>query len=309
MRVLVTGGAGYIGSAVVRLLALSDQVDEVVAYDNLSRGNYNLLLQNDAGRLRKVRLVRGDLLDSRRLRQVLPDVDTVLHLAARVTTPYSDHGAHEFEQVNHWGTAELVAALEDTGVARLVMASSAAVYGYSDVLVNADTPPSPKTYYGESKLRAERQCERLADRCSLAIVRAANVYGLSEGMRFDAVINRFMISAHLGEAMAVQGSGEQVRSFVHVDTAARSFARLVEPNAGEGLFDLVEHTRTINAVTEDIRVIYPRAECLYIAQHIAPRHLKVGSQLALNHVYGFDVLPMQDRLRHFADGLAIPPVG
>lgn len=309
MKVLVTGGAGYLGSALVRLLALHGEVDSVVAYDNLSRGNYNLLLLRPGERLSRARLLRGDLLDGRGLRAALRDVDVVFHLAARVTTPYSDRDAHQFEQVNHWGTAELVAAIEDSAVSRLVVASSAAVYGYSDDPVDARTPPNPKTYYAESKLRAERQCERLADRLSLAVVRAANVYGYSDGMRFDAVINRFMIAAHLGEPMTVQGSGTQVRSFVHVDTAAASLAGLLAPHAGEGLFDLVEETPSINAVTETVRGVYPGAETLYIAQHIEPRHLRMRTETALNRILDLPQTPLAAHLAAFRAQLALAPAG
>jgi UDP-glucose 4-epimerase len=224
-----------------------------------------------------------------------------------VTTPFSDGDAHLFEQANHWGTAELVAAIEDSGVARLVLVSSAAVYGYSDTPVDTRTPPNPKTYYAESKLRAERQCERLAQRLSLAIVRSANVYGFSDGMRFDAVVNRFMIAAHLREPMTVQGCGTQVRSFVHVDTAAAALAALAAPDAGDGLFDLVEETVSINAVTEAVRSVYPAAERLYIAQHIAPRHLRVSTERALNRRLGLPQAPMAAHLRDFADRLALSP--
>jgi UDP-glucose 4-epimerase len=307
MKVLITGGAGYLGSELTRLLARRDDIDPVLVYDNLSRGNHNLLLVHGGERLAKASLVRGDILDSRRLRAVLKDVDVVFHLAARVTTPFSDRDAHLFEQANHWGTAELVAAIEDSGVARLVFVSSAAVYGYADAPVDTRTPPNPKTYYAESKLRAERQCERLAQRLSLAIVRSANVYGFSDSMRFDAVINRFMIAAHLGEPMTVQGSGTQVRPFVHVDTAAASLAALVDPIRGDGLFDLVEQTLSINEITEAVRTVYPETDSLYIAQHIEARHLRVNQDLALNRQLGLPQAPLTTHLADFAARLALAP--
>jgi len=161
MKVLITGGAGYLGTELAYQLASRSDVSEVVIYDNLSRPNYNLFIGIRKFPAGKVRFINGDLLDSRKLRKSLKGIDVVYHLAAKVTKPFSDHNPHLLEQVNHWGTAELVYAIEESEVSRLIYASSSAIYGTSSDIVNCETTPHPTTYYGISKLRGEEHVDRL----------------------------------------------------------------------------------------------------------------------------------------------------
>jgi UDP-glucose 4-epimerase len=104
MRILVTGGAGYVGTALCHSLLQLKEVESVTVYDNLSRHNYNLFIgikKFDA----RYQFIEGDILDSRNLRKAVSKADVVFHLAAKVTTPFADQDAHLFEQVNHWGNS------------------------------------------------------------------------------------------------------------------------------------------------------------------------------------------------------------
>src|SRR5262245_45995294 len=104
MNILVTGGAGYIGAELVYRLAQQEDVTSILVYDNLTRDNFNLFISH-SHRINnsKVKFEMGDLLDSRKLRKVLKNIDVVYHLAARVDAPYSNVDSHVFEQVNNWG--------------------------------------------------------------------------------------------------------------------------------------------------------------------------------------------------------------
>jgi UDP-glucose 4-epimerase len=276
VKVLITGGAGYLGTELVDRLSRRDDVSEIVVYDNLSRPNYNLFIIQGPAPLGKVRFVRGDVLDSRKLRAVLRGVDVIYHLAARVTTPYSDESAHLYEQVNHWGTAELVTAVEESEASRFIFTSSAAVYGFAEDAVNAETLPHPKTYYGAAKLRGEQQVARLRDKISTFVVRCANVYGYSRSLRFDAVINRFVFCSRFGEPMVVQGSGRQVRSFVNILNAAACLERLLDTTIPTGTYNLLDRTLSILSLIDTVRAISPEAEVLFVNQHVEPRHLNMA---------------------------------
>ena len=113
MKVLITGGAGYIGTELCYFLSENESVDKIIVYDNLSRENRNFFIGKDKLSPHKFIFINGDILDSRKLKKALQGVDVVFHLAAKVTTPFSDQNPHLFEQVNHWGTAELTYALEE----------------------------------------------------------------------------------------------------------------------------------------------------------------------------------------------------
>ncbi|HSZ73114.1 MAG TPA: NAD-dependent epimerase/dehydratase family protein, partial [Cytophagaceae bacterium] len=147
MKVLVTGGAGYIGSQLVQTLAYNSSVEKIVVYDNLTRDNFSFFLNHQKIAGNKISFVHGDILDTRKLRKALIDIDVVYHLAARVSTPFSNTDSHFYEQVNHWGTAELVYAVEESKtVKQLVYLSSTSVYGSSKEEVSEETLPNPKTF-------------------------------------------------------------------------------------------------------------------------------------------------------------------
>jgi UDP-glucose 4-epimerase len=271
MRVLVTGGAGYIGTALCHELVQSDLVDELVVYDNLSRPNRNLFLEGPLP-VRpglRVRFEGGDILDTRRLSRCLEGIDLVVHLAARVTTPFADSDLHGLDQVNHWGSAELSYLLEraESSVKRLIYVSSAAVYGESASPVPLGRLAAPTSAYASSKHDGERMLERLHDRLALHVVRCANVYGYSRSMRFDAVINRFLFDAAFRGQITMHGSGEQRRAFVHVDTVARALMLGLRGELPPGVSHLVERNLSVQEIASVVLELEPATELLTIRQH------------------------------------------
>ncbi|MBK9420335.1 MAG: SDR family oxidoreductase [Flavobacteriales bacterium] len=268
MKVVVTGGAGYIGAELCAALAKDERVSELVIYDLLDRGHFGLFMGPKLGNA-KVRFVQGDVLDSRRLLQELAGSDMVYHLAAKVTTPFADAGHNQFEQVNHWGTAEVVYAIEEVAQkARVVYLSSASVYGQDTGSARSKVKPSPRSAYGHSKLRGEAHMERLGDHQQVCILRSANVHGHGRCMRYDAVINRFVFQAHLQGRITVRGSGAQRRPFIHVDAVVNTLAALLGPNTLSGTYDLVEQDWSVVEIVEALRAPYPDTELLFIDQHL-----------------------------------------
>jgi len=281
MKVLITGGAGYIGTELVQLLSEAKEVESLLIYDNLSRGNRNLFIGHHKMDAEKVKFVNGDLLDSRKLRKSLEGIDIVVHLAAKVTTPFADQNSHQFEQVNHWGTAELVYAIEESKVKRLIHLSSVSVYGTSDSAVGIDAPLNPSTFYGISKKRAEEHVNRLAEKREVYNIRCGNVYGYNKSMRFDAVINRFMFEANYRGRITVNGSGEQKRPFIHIRKAAEVLKALCSADLEHGTYNLVEHNLAIGEVVKEIRKFYPDLEMLFVDQQMKMRQLQAKPSEAL----------------------------
>lgn len=289
MNVLVTGGAGYIGTELINLLVSNDLVEKVIVYDNLSRMNYNLFLGLKLQKHQKLSFVKGELLDSRSLRKVLKGVDVVYHLAAKVTTPFASADSHAYEQVNHWGTAELVYAVEESEVKKFIYTSSSGVYGSSEGAVDENTSPDPKTFYAISKLRGEEHVRRLVDKMDTYIFRCGNVYGYSKSMRFDSVINKFVFEANFNGIVTIQGDGRQSRSFIHIDLVSKALNNLLlTKKLPSGTYNLVERSMKIIDVVDVLKQMIPHLEFILINQHLKLHELNAKENPVVNRVLGIN---------------------
>jgi len=277
MNILITGGAGYIGTALCHELSSMTGIDKIVVYDNLSRPNYNLFIGKQKLDSR-FEFFEGDILDSRKLRKAVQKADVVFHLAAKVTTPFADQDAHLFEQVNHWGTAELSYAIEDSNVKKLIYASSVSVYGAGDDSKTLSSNLNPSTFYGISKLRGEEHIARLAEKCETYLLRCGNVYGYNRSMRFDAVINKLMFEAHFQKKINIHGSGNQRRPFIHVEAAAKALAGAINSDLKAGTHNLVEDNFQVNEVVEVIQELYPEMEIIFINHNMQMKELVVNTE-------------------------------
>ncbi len=283
MNVLVTGGAGYVGTELVVKLAKNPQVTSIVVYDNLSRENYNLFI-NSAQHISqdKIKFEFGDLLDTRKIKKVLSGIDVVYHLAARVSTPFANVDSHLFEQVNHWGTAELVYAVEEIKtVKKFIYVSSCSVYGSGKELIDENSIANPKTIYGISKMRGEEHVTRLGSKMNAVIIRLGNVYGYSSSMRFDAVINKFMFESHYKNRISIHGNGRQSRSFIHVDKAVDTLEALLSKEVPSDVYNLTERNLEIYDLIDEVKDLYPSLEFIFINQHLELREQKINPETRL----------------------------
>ena len=282
MKILITGGAGYIGTELTKQLASDERISEVIIFDNLNKDQYNFFLGHTLPFKEKFRFVNGDLLDSRTLRKVLDGVEVVYHLAAKVTTPFANSDPHFFEQVNNWGTAELVYALEESdSVKQVIYTSSTSVYGSSKKMVTEETTVNPRTFYGVSKMRGEEHVQRLMPKVKTHILRLGNIYGYSRSMRFDAVINRFMFDAHFNGRIQIHGSGKQHRAFIHIDVIAKLLGDLLESDAPGGIYNVVDRNLSVLDIVDALKEIYESLEYIFINQHLDLREMKVDENSAL----------------------------
>jgi len=275
MKVLITGGAGYIGSELVYKLAKNKAVKEIIIYDNLHRESFNFFIGVRKIDHSNIRFVRGDILDGRKLRKVLDGVDVVYHLAANVTTPFADQNPHFFEQVNHWGTAELSNAIEKSNVTKFIYVSSVSVYGSQSEMVTSETSLNPRTFYGISKKRGEEHVTRLFDKLPTYIARSGNVFGYSKGLRIDAVINKFMFDAQFESKITIHGDGNQTRAFIEIGRLVSYLDAMLKSDLPSGHFNLVDKNLSVLDVVDTIRELYPSLEMIFVNQHLKMREIQV----------------------------------
>lgn len=204
MKILITGGAGFIGSHLVDRLVL-DQAGDVYVLDNFSRGRMEHLMDSQ----HQIKVIRGDVRDRALLRETMRDVDLVYHLAAQSNVLGATRDLDYSFETNVVGTYEVMRAAAEAGVRRVIFSSSREVYGEPVSLpVGETTPLSPKNAYGVSKVAGEMCC-RLFDHAGLEVIifRLANVYGTRDR---DRVIPLFAERALAGEPLTVFGNGKIV---------------------------------------------------------------------------------------------------
>ncbi len=218
MKVLVTGGAGFIGSHIVETL---QSEAEVIALDNLRSGN----LSNLDGL--KVEFVNGDIRDREVVRKCMTGVDYVFHLAALISVPESMDNPLECVDINNRGMLIVLEEAARAGVKMLCFSSSCAVYGDNPISPKVETlSPEPKSPYAVSKLDGEYYCGIFRDTGKLktACLRYFNVFGprQSPESAYAAAIPIFVSKAVKNETITIYGDGEQTRDFIYVKDIAKA---------------------------------------------------------------------------------------
>ncbi len=232
-RVLVTGGAGFIGSHLAR--ALVGRGDQVRVLDNFSTGTR----ENLAGIEKEIELIEGDLLEPLHLNKAIKNVEFVFHEAAFISVPESIENPRLCYQVNVQGTIELLEAARQAGCKRVVLASSAAVYGASqDIPLRESAPAECLSPYAASKLFNETLAQLYSGAYKLPVValRYFNVYGPRQSPRsaYAAVIPKFIEALHSGQSPIVFGDGRQTRDFIFVEDVVRANLLAAEANDAAG---------------------------------------------------------------------------
>lgn len=230
MRILITGGAGFLGSALANHLI--DQGHHVRVIDDLSTGDPAALDDH-------VLFTRGDVRDIPKLWSVLRDIDVVYHLAARVSVPESVLYPVEYNAVNTGGTVSLMTAMRDAGVGRVVMASSATIYGEQPTQpIRESAEPHPPNPYAVSKLAAEHYVRAIGGlyQIETVILRIFNAYGPGQATppAHAPVIPKFIKRMLSGESVVIWGDGEQTRDYIYVDDVTTALAAAGEASVADG---------------------------------------------------------------------------
>lgn len=223
MKIVVTGGAGFIGANLCRELTLRPEVTEVVAFDDLSTG----LRQNLEGT--DCRFIEADLLDLDAVLQAVEGAHSVVHLAARPSVPRSLADPLASHAANATGTMHVLEAARLRDVPHVVVASSSSVYGRNPTLPKSETlKASPISPYAASKLATEAYALAYASSFGMSTLafRFFNVFGplQTAGHAYAAVIPAFLDAAMRGEPLPVHGDGTQSRDFTYVGSVSSVLA-------------------------------------------------------------------------------------
>jgi UDP-glucose 4-epimerase len=245
-KVLITGGAGFIGANLVRRLLAEGKSLRVL--DNFSTGQRSYLAGLD------IELVEGDILDRVVVETAVRDVDGVIHLAAQTSVPDSVDDPFYDCQLNVLGTLNLLEACRQAQVPRFVFASSNAPLGRQRPPAHEEQAPLPISPYGASKLAGEGYCLAYHGSWGLGtiVLRFANLYGPFSG-HTKGVIPEFYKAVLAKRPLAIHGDGQQTRDFIFVGDLCRAIQLGLESNISGELFQIATGTETsILELTEQI---------------------------------------------------------
>jgi len=263
MRILVTGGAGFIGSHIVEHF---QGKAEVRVFDNLRSGfKHNLTgFQHE--------FIEASILDREAVRRAVQGVDYIFHLAAMISVPESMAKPIECNELNTNGTLVVLEEAAKAGVKKLVLSSSAAIYGDDPVVPKVETMvPEPKSPYAITKLDGEYYCQMFAGegRIQTACLRYFNVFGPRQDPKsqYAAAVPIFIHRALKHEPITIYGDGEQTRDFIYVKDIAAANAYFAMQSPATGVFNVAYGQRiTINDLATNIcRLTGSRSEIKHAA--------------------------------------------
>ncbi len=275
MRFLITGGAGFLGSALANQLVREGH--QVRVLDDLNAG--------DPGRLgRHVYFTRGDVRDIPRLWTLLQGVDCVYHLAARVSVSESILYPRDYNDINVGGTVSVMEAMRDAGIKRVILSSSGALYGEQDQQpIPENAVPHPTSPYAVSKLAAEYYVSTIGALWGIETValRIFNAYGPGQQLppAHAPVVPQFMRQTLRGGSLVIFGDGTQTRDFVYLEdvvvalvaaATAKKVNRLVI-NVGSGQETSIKQlVKEIALVTgRELHILYNRQESGGVSRLVA----------------------------------------
>jgi len=251
MNFLITGAAGFLGSALANQLAREGH--QVRGLDDLSTGDPQALSPD-------VLFTRGDVNDRPKLWTLLQDVDCVYHLAARVAVPESLLYPREYNAVNVGGTVSLMEAMRDVGVRRVVFISSGAVYGdQGEQPLRESAIPNPRSPYAVSKLAAEYYVRTIGEQWGIETVclRVFNAYGPGQHLpaSHPPVIPNFLKQAVRSGTLVVHGDGSQTRDYVFLDDTLRCMvSAATAPNINQMIINVGSGNET--SIRELVRLVF-----------------------------------------------------
>ncbi len=252
MKILITGGAGFIGKYLVEFLVKNNSI---LVYDDLSNGSEKDVTSIES---KGVEFLKGDILDYDLLCEFSKDVDCVIHLAAKSDVNESVINPEITNKVNVDGTANVINCCIKNNIKKIIFASSAAVYGDCNDTITEESATNPQSPYGNSKLEAEKiiikQCKE--NNIDYIILRMFNVYGNGQNNNYAGVITKFFKNISENKPLIINGDGQQTRDFISIYDVVKAFECAIISDKN-GIYNIASgKSISINDLTEIIHDVF-----------------------------------------------------
>ena len=266
MNVLVTGGAGFIGKYLVKFLL--EKENSVTIFDNFSNSSeksINFLSEMGA------KIVKGDIMNIKDLENVIKNHDTIIHLAAQISVLESIKNPDKTFQTNVEGTNNVLSMCKKNFVKKIIIASSAAVYGESsqDNQLKEESSMEPISPYGESKMKMEQNIIKFTsnNKIDFVILRFFNIYGIGQSPEYAGVITKFLKNIINDESLKIFGDGLQTRDFVAIHDVIQSIYNALIYNKN-GIFNIASGKKiTIKELAKQMIILSRRTlEIQFLAE-------------------------------------------
>lgn len=292
-KILVTGGAGYIGSVLTRQLL--DKGYKVRVFDNLMYGGEPII---DLLNLPNFEFIKGDIRDEENVKQAMQGIDCVAHLASIVGDPACAKQPELAKSTNLEGSKLLYEIANKSGVSKFVFASTCSNYGKMEdpeAYVTEESATAPVSLYAETKVAVEQYLlsQNRDNACKPTCLRFSTVYGLSLRPRFDLTVNEFAKELALGRELVI--FGEQFwRPYCHVYDLARSVITVIEAAPEKVAFDVFNVGDTSEnyqkkMIVDEVKKLIPDAKIKYVSKNEDPRDYRVNFD-KIKNVLGFELM-------------------
>jgi len=263
MKIIVTGGAGFIGKHLVEFFITKGI--NITIFDNFSNSKKDSItyLKNQG-----VKIIEGDITKMQDINNAIKNHDIVIHLAAKISVQESIENPSETFQTNVEGTKNVLIACEKNNIKKIIVSSSAAVYGESEpkIKLTEKSEMNPISPYGESKVMMEREIRRFVENhdVNYVILRFFNIYGIGQSLEYAGVITKFIKKIEMNKPLEIFGDGMQTRDFVSIKDIVNSIYDAME-NGKNGTYNIASGKPiTIRKLAElmislskkDLKIIY-----------------------------------------------------